>query len=191
MPAESATQRSSRVRYTLRGACVGERLPERTGTSPVNVYSAACGPSTENSGSNSDRSISRTCGSAACRCWCSAASASVAPYRPATLSAMAKGGSTGGRSAKPFIAAKPLIASINEPKPPLSANSPVCPQPEMRTTTSRGFNACSAARPRPMRSSVPGRKFSTSTCARASSERSASMPSGVRRSSSTLSLLRL
>ena len=44
---------------------------------------------------------------------------------PQIISASAKGGSTGGRSVKPFIAAKPLIASTRVPKPGLCAYGPV------------------------------------------------------------------
>ncbi len=43
--------------------------------------------------------------------------AALAPYKPATLSARYIGGSTGSRSPKPFIAAKPDMPSISVPKP--------------------------------------------------------------------------
>ena len=64
---------------------------------------------------------------------------------PATMSASASGGSTGGRSAKPFLEAKPDIASTSVPKPGRSRYGPSWPKPVMRTMTSAGLRACSTS----------------------------------------------
>ena len=53
-------------------------------------------------------------------------------------SASGKLGTIGAPSGSPFIAAKPLAASTSVPNPGRAAPGPVCPQPEMRSTTSPG-----------------------------------------------------
>ena len=49
------------------------------------------------------------------------------------------------------------------PKPGRFADGPVWPNPLTRARTSRGFTAESSSQPSPHRSSVPGRKFSSTT----------------------------
>ena len=114
--AESATHCPSEVAYTLRGAVIEARLPERGGMRPVMRQAAASGPSIACSGSSSERST--TCplppGCSAAR---SATMTAKAPWIPATMSASARLGKAGGLSAKPFFAAKPLMASTRLPKP--------------------------------------------------------------------------
>ena len=73
------------------------------------------------------------------------------------MSAIASGGSTGARSAKPFLAANPLSPSTSEPNPGRSRYGPSWPKPEIRTITSAGLRACSTSGPSPIFSSVPGR----------------------------------
>ena len=75
-------------------------------------------------------------------------------------------------------------------KPPRCAQGPVCPKPEMDATTSRGLAVCSASQPKPARARAPGRKFSTSTSARATSFHSTALPASSLRSSATERLLR-
>ena len=58
------------------------------------------------------------------------------------MSASANGGSTGGRSPKPFLEAKPDIASTSVPKPGRSRYGPSCPNPVTRTMISFGLRAC-------------------------------------------------
>ena len=82
---------------------------------------------------------------------------------PATPSARASGGRSGGPSGSPFSAAKPLIASASVPKPGRAAYGPDWPKPVTRASTSRGLAAESSSQPSPHRSSVPGRKFSSTT----------------------------
>ena len=65
------------------------------------------------------------------------------------MSASPRLGSAGGLSGKPFFSAKPENASTSVPKPGRAAYGPVWPQPEMRTITSFGLTACSAAGDRP------------------------------------------
>ena len=45
---------------------------------------------------------------------------------------------------------------------PRRRTGPVCPNPVSRTRIRPGLTSCSRSGPRPQRSSVPGRKFSTS-----------------------------
>ena len=73
------------------------------------------------------------------------------------MSAIAKGGSTGGRSSNPFLDAKPDIASTSVPNPGRSRYGPSWPNPVMRTIISPGLRACRKSGPRPIASSVPGR----------------------------------
>ena len=73
------------------------------------------------------------------------------------MSAIASGGSTGGRSPKPFFEAKPDIASTSVPKPGRSRYGPSWPKPVMRTMIRPGLRACSTSGPSPICSSVPGR----------------------------------
>ena len=120
----------------------------------------------------------------------SAASTALAPCSPAIMSASARGGSTGSRSAKPLREAKPDIASTSVPKPGSRLAGPVWPKPEMRTRIRSGAIACSRSGASPISSSTPGRKFSIMTSAVGISRSSAAMPSGLRRSSTTDSLLR-
>ncbi len=119
-----------------------------------------------------------------------AARIALAPVRPAIMSAMAKAGSTGGRSSKPLEAAKPLIASIRVPKPGLCWYMPSWPQPEMRTITSLGLISWSWSGPMPIFSRVPGRKFSTRPSAVATSLVNSSLALASRRFSVRLRLLR-
>ncbi|AIO53817.1 hypothetical protein BO06_3510 [Burkholderia mallei] len=100
------------------------------------------------------------------------------------------GGSTGSRSAKPLIDAKPAYPSASVPKPGLCRYGPVCPQPEMRAITSDGRNSSSTSGPSPICSSTPGLKLSTNTSASRTSRFTMSMPSAERRSTHTLRLLR-
>ncbi len=75
-------------------------------------------------------------------------------------------------------------------KPPCCAHGPVWPKPEMEATTSRGLAARSASHPKPARARAPGRKFSTSTSARAISFHSTDLSASALRSSATERLLR-
>src|SRR5215471_11679661 len=106
------------------------------------------------------------------------------------MSASASGGSTGSRSGKPVRAANPLIASTSVPNPGSGAYGPVWPKPDTRTITSPGFRACSRSGPRPISSSVPGRKFSMNTSAPATRRNSASLAAAWRRLSTSERLLR-
>ena len=94
------------------------------------------------------------------------------------LSASPNGGSVGGPSGSPVMAAKPLIASASVPNPARSRYGPVCPKPEIRTSTSPGLISVRASNPSPHRSNVPGRKLSTTMSAVATSRRKMSAPSG-------------
>ena len=67
------------------------------------------------------------------------------------------------------------------PKPGRSRYGPVWPKPEMRTRTSAGLTAASASQPRCHRSSVPGRKFSVTTCVPATRRFTSAWPSGSRK----------
>lgn len=104
----------------LRGAVLEARLPLRSVGTPLSCRLAASGPRMAWMDSNSDRST--TCPlpwfTSTLR---SAIMAAEAPYTPDTMSARASGGSTGGRSGKPFMDAKPLAASTSVPKPGLCA----------------------------------------------------------------------
>ena len=71
-------------------------------------------------------------------------------------SASPNGGSVGGPSGSPVIAAKPLIASANEPNPGRRAYGPIWPNPVTRAMTSRGLPGEQASGASPQRSSVPG-----------------------------------
>ena len=75
-----------------------QRLPMRGVVSPVSRCSAALGPSIARIGSISERSITWPAPSPTSTAR-SAVSAASAPYSPANASAMANGGTTGGRSA--------------------------------------------------------------------------------------------
>ena len=57
----------------------------------------------------------------------------------ATPSARPKGGSVGGPSGSPVMAAKPLIASASVPKPGREEYGPNWPKPVTRASTSRGL----------------------------------------------------
>ncbi len=105
-------------------------------------------------------------------------------------SASPKAGSVGGASAGPVRWAKPLMASASVPNPGRDAYGPSWPKPEIRTSTSPGFASCSTSGPSPHRSSVPGRKFSTSTSASAASRRSTSAPRSSPMLMPTVRLLR-
>jgi hypothetical protein len=121
----------------------------------------------------------------------SAIRAAATAAMPAMLSARPNDGRVGGRSAGPVWNAKPLIASASVPKPGRCAYGPLCPKPVSLTSTSPGLSARSRSGPSPHRSSVPGRKFSTTTSAHAASRRNTSAPSAHPRSSPTVRLLRL
>ena len=54
-------------------------------------------------------------------------------------SASPNGGSVGGPSGSPVIAANPLIASASDPKPGCRAFGPDCPNAVTRATTRRGL----------------------------------------------------
>ena len=71
------------------------------------------------------------------------------------------------RRARPVRRAKPLIASARVPKPGARRRTgPVWPKPVMRDEHQPGVELRAARpEPRPQRSSVPGRKFSTRTSA--------------------------
>ena len=107
-----------------------------------------------------------------------------------TPSASASGGSSGAPSGSPLSTAKPLIASASVPKPARWAYGPVWPKPLTRASTSRGFTAESSSQPTPQRSSVPGRKFSSTTSERSARRRKMSAPAGFERSSVTSRLFR-
>ncbi len=109
---------------------------------------------------------------------------------PQMLSASPNAGSVGGPSAVPVRWANPLIASASVPNPAREAYGPVCPKPVIRAITRPGLTRCSSSGPMPQRSSVPGRKFSTSTSARSASRSSSAAPSGADRFSPISRLLR-
>ena len=71
-------------------------------------------------------------------------------------SARPNGGSVGGPSGSPVMAAKPLMASASVPKPGREEYGPNWPKPVTRASTSPGFASCSTSGPMPQRSSVPG-----------------------------------
>ena len=87
----------------------------------------------------------------------------------------------GGRSASPVTYLMPPIASPMEPNPARGAYGPVWPNPVTRVMTRPGLISQSRSGARPQRSSVPGRKFSSSTSDRAASRRTRSWPRGSRR----------
>ncbi len=116
--------------------------------------------------------------------------AATAPARPAMPSASPKGGSVGGPSGCPVMCAKPLIDSARVPKPGRDEYGPYCPNPVVRTTTSRSFSARRRSGPMFQRSSVPGRKFSMTTSASRASARNSSCPSAVERLRVTVRLFR-
>ena len=97
-------------------AATSPQLPLRFGTEPSMAWAVAIGPRMLNSGSKRDKST--TCPSqnlVAC-----AYGTQCHRARPAIISASASGGSSGSRSAKPVIAAKPDIPSIRLPNPGLA-----------------------------------------------------------------------
>ena len=96
----------------------------------------------------------------------------------------------GGRSGSPTSSRSPPIASATAAKPGRCASGPVWPNAETRTSTTSGLARSSASGPSPQRSSVPGRKFSSTTSDRATRPSTASRPASVRRSSTTELLLR-
>ena len=75
----------------------------------------------------------------------SAARVRKAPASPAAESASAKLGRSGGPSASPLMATKPVAASAVVPKPGRSRSGPVWPKPVTRVRTSPGFRAASAS----------------------------------------------
>jgi hypothetical protein len=97
---------------------------------------------------------------------------------------------TGGLSGSPITYRIPPIASPIEPKPARLAYGPVCPYPVTRVTIRPGLVCHSVSGASPQRSSVPGRKFSTTTSAVSISLRTSACPSGRRRSQVTDFLLR-
>ena len=113
-----------------------------------------------------------------------------APTMAVISSVRAIGGSSGGPSASPLIAAKLDIASAIVANPVRPAYGPSCPNPVTRRMTSFGLRSSSTSGPMPRRSSVPGRKFSTSTCASSAKRRRASRPSSDLRSRVAQRLLR-
>ena len=76
------------------------------------------------------------------------------------------------------------------PTPDQEAFGPSRPIGGRRTQTKRGLRARRTSHPRPRRSSTPTELFSTSTSDRSTSRSTASSPSGRRRSTVQLSLLR-
>lgn len=120
-------------------------------------------------------------------------SAAITAYdveRAAIESARPNGGSVGGPSGSPVSAAKPLIASASVPNPGRGEYGPNWPKAVTRVSTRRGLAAFSSSQPRFHFSRVPGRKFSISTSASATSLRRISRPPGVERSSVMFRLLR-
>ena len=122
--------------------------------------------------------------------WCSAIKTPITPCSAASVSPMLTPTRTGTRPGSAVRWRRPPMASPNTPKPGLCAAGPVCPKPLMRSMISFGLAACRASQPKPQRSRVPGLKFSISTSASSASARTAAWPSGKRRSSATLRLLR-
>ena len=122
---------------------------------------------------------------------CNATIVANAAAMPVVSSVSAMAGSIGGPSGSPLTAARPAIDSAMDANPGRDAYGPSWPKPETRTMTSLGlrFNKSSGARP--SLSSVPGRKFSTRTCASSSSLRNSARSSSFLKSSAMLRLLRL
>ena len=105
----------------------------------------------------------------------------LAANNAALVSASGKLGTMGAPSGSPFIAAKPLAASIKVPNPGRALPGPVWPHPEMRNITSFGWRPSRTSGPSPMRSRVPGTNdsISTSNCDKCS-RRSARPSSALR-----------
>ena len=139
----------------------------------------SCGPSTVSSGSMI--AMSSTWPRPVCSRARSAVMIPNAVVSAATPSARPKGGSVGGPSGSPVMAAKPLMASASVPKPGREEYGPNWPKPVTRASTSPGLASCSTSGPMPQRSSVPGRKFSITTSASAARVRKTSCPSGDER----------
>ena len=110
---------------------------------------------------------------------------------PAIESPMLTPTRTGGRSGSPTSARKPEWASATAAKPGRDDSGPVCPNADTRTRTRSGLAASSTSGPSPHRSSVPGRKFSSTMSASATRARTAARPSSERRSSTAERLFRL
>ena len=70
------------------------------------------------------------------------------------------------------------MASATVPNPGRCRYGPVCPNPEIRRITSRGFRSRRAAGATPHRSRVPGRKFSTRASARSTNSVRSCCPRG-------------
>ena len=121
---------------------------------------------------------------------CSATMVANAAARPVISSVRAIGGRSGARPSSPLIAARPLIDSAIEANPARCAYGPVCPKPVTRTITSFGFRARRTSGPKPRRSKMPGRKFSTNTCASSSSDSKSAESASSLRSSAMVRLLR-
>ena len=114
-----------------------------------------------------------------------------APTSPVTSSVSAMAGSKGCPSASPLTAAKPDIDSAIDAKPGRCAYGPVCPKPLTRVSTKEGLMARSSSGPRPRRSRVPGRKFSTTTWASFTRSKNKALSSAFLKSSAMVRLLRL
>ncbi len=80
------------------------------------------------------------------------------------------GGRPGSRSLTHPAAACMVSGVVSLPR-----SGPCCPNPEIRTTTSRGFRRCRTSASRPQPSRVPGARLSTSRSAPAISSCTASM----------------
>ena len=177
--AETATQRPSAVRYTLRGALWLERLPVRGCSSPSSVVrgdlraeqrhqrldqrrvddlAAAGRLARAQRDEDGERGRERR------RRRRRARAAAAAAARPARRSARRS------RSSPPRACRSPAARRTG----------PVWPKPVTRASTSRGFAAESSSQPSPQRSSVPGRKFSSTTSARSASRRKSVAPVGLR-----------
>ena len=110
---------------------------------------------------------------------------------PADRSATGIPGLTGGPPGRPVTAMIPLIPCTTASYAGRCAHGPVCPKPLTEQYTSRGLRSSSCSGPRPRRSMTPGRKFSTSTSARAASSAATARSAGSFRSRATDSLPRL
>ena len=106
-----------------------------------------------------------------------------AANRPATVSPSGKFMCSGVPSTSPVSCVRPLMASKMRAKPPRCRYGPVWPKPVRRSTMRRGLTACSVSKSSPHSSSLPARKFSTSTSACAASRSSSARPSALRTSS--------
>ena len=110
---------------------------------------------------------------------------------PVSSSVSAMAGKSGWPPGSPLIDDSPDIASAIVAKPARLAYGPVCPKPVTRVMISAGLMASSTSGPSPSRSSVPGRKFSTTTFASTTKARTTARSSAFFRSRAMVRLLRL